>query len=54
MLTTNDLATFTVRASTNLVNWFTITNALSLSNGSAVLLDTITNAPQKYYQVLEQ
>ncbi len=54
MLTTNDLATFTVRASTNLVNWFTITNALSLSNGSAVLVDTITNAPQKFYQVLEQ
>jgi photosystem II stability/assembly factor-like uncharacterized protein len=54
MLTTNDLATFTVLASTNLVNWFTITNALSLSNGSAVLVDTITNAPQKYYQVLEQ
>ena len=42
------------RASTNLINWFTITNALSLSNGSAVLVDTITNAPRKFYQVLEQ
>jgi photosystem II stability/assembly factor-like uncharacterized protein len=54
MFTTNDLATFTVLASTNLINWFAITNALSLTNGSAVLLDTLTNAPQKYYQVLEQ
>jgi photosystem II stability/assembly factor-like uncharacterized protein len=54
MLTTNDLATFTVLASTNLVNWYAVTNALSLTNGSAVLLDTITNAPQKFYQVLEQ
>jgi hypothetical protein len=54
MLTSNDLATFTVLASTNLVNWFAMTNALSLTNGSAVLLDTITNAPRKFYQVLEQ
>lgn len=54
MLTSNDLATFTVLASTNLINWFAITNALSLTNGSAVLVDTMTNAPHKFYQVLEQ
>lgn len=54
MLTSNDLATFTILASTNLINWFAITNALSLTNGSAVLIDTITNAPQRYYKVLEQ
>jgi photosystem II stability/assembly factor-like uncharacterized protein len=54
MFTTNDLATFTVLASTNLNTWFAITNALSLTNGSAVLTDTMTNVPQKYYQVLEQ
>ncbi|HTV39979.1 MAG TPA: hypothetical protein VMF08_05355 [Candidatus Sulfotelmatobacter sp.] len=38
----------------HLINWFAVTNALSLTNGSAVLLDTITNAPRKFYQVLEQ
>jgi hypothetical protein len=54
MLTSNDLATFSVLASTNLVDWFAVTNALSLSNGSAVLVDTITNAPRKFYRVLEQ
>lgn len=54
MFTSNDLATFTVLASTNLVNWVAVTNALSLTNGSAVLVDTMTNAPRKFYRVLEQ
>lgn len=54
MLTTNDLATFTVYASTNLVNWQTITNALTLTNGSIIFQDTISNAPQRYYRVVEQ
>lgn len=54
MLTTNDLATFTVFASTNLTDWFAVTNALSLSNGSAVFLDSVTNAPRRFYKVLEQ
>lgn len=54
MLTTNDLATFTVFASTNLFEWFPITNALSVSNGSAIFSDTITNAPERFYKVLEQ
>ena len=54
MLTTNDLATFTVYASTNLVNWFSITNALTLTNGSVIFQDTISNAPERYYRVVEQ
>ncbi|MEY4388214.1 MAG: hypothetical protein RLY20_3497 [Verrucomicrobiota bacterium] len=54
LLTTNDLASFTVLASTNLVNWFSITNALSVTNGSIIFQDTLTNAPQKFYRVLEQ
>jgi photosystem II stability/assembly factor-like uncharacterized protein len=53
LLTTNDLATFEVQASTNLVQWSTITNALTLTNGTVVLRDIITNAPSRYYRVLE-
>lgn len=53
LLTTNDLATFEVQASTNLVQWSVITNALTLTNGTVVLRDTITNAPSRYYRVLE-
>jgi photosystem II stability/assembly factor-like uncharacterized protein len=54
LLTTNDLATFTVFASTNLVDWFSITNTLTVTNGSIIFQDVITNAPQRYYRVLEQ
>ena len=54
MLTTNDLATFTVYASTNLVNWEAITNALILTNGSVIFQDIITNAPHRFYRVVEQ
>ena len=54
MLTTNDLATFTVFASTNLVNWFSITNTLTVTNGSIIFEDTLNDAPQKFYRVLEQ
>ena len=54
MLTSNDVATFHVFASTNLINWFAITNALTLTNGSVIFQDSITNAPQRFYRVLEQ
>ncbi len=54
MLTSNDVATFHVFASTNLVNWFSISNALTLTNGSVIFQDSITNAPRRYYKVLEQ
>lgn len=54
MLTTNDLATFTVYASSNMVDWVTVTNALSLTNGSALFHDVWTNSPQRYYKVTEQ
>ena len=54
MLTTNDFATFTFSASTNLVDWFSITNALTGTNGSVIFQDSITNAPQRFYRVLEQ
>lgn len=54
MLTTNDLATFTVFASTNLADWFTITNTLTVTNGSIIFEDALDSAPQKFYRVLEQ
>ncbi len=43
LLTTNDVATFTVYASTNLIGWFPITNALTVTNGSIIFSDSITN-----------
>jgi Immunoglobulin domain len=54
MLTSNDVATFHVFASTNLINWFSITNALTLTNGSVIFQDSLTNAPHRFYRVLEQ
>ena len=54
LLTTNDLAHFTVFASTNLPNWFPITNTLTLTNGSVIFEDSLGAAPQKFYRVLEQ
>lgn len=54
MLTTNDLAGFSVYASTNLTDWTLVTNALSLTNGSVIFQDTITNQARRYYKVLAQ
>ena len=49
-----DLPAFEAQASTNLVNWETLTNALSLTNGSLLLRDPNTaNLPQRYYRVVE-
>jgi hypothetical protein len=53
LLTTNDIATFTVEASTNLVNWFAISNVLSVTNGMMLFQDTTTNYPARFYRVLE-
>ncbi len=54
LLTTNDLATFDVLGSTNLVDWTLITNALTLTNGSIIFEDMMTNSPQRYYRVRER
>ncbi|HSU54226.1 MAG TPA: hypothetical protein VLT36_09225 [Candidatus Dormibacteraeota bacterium] len=53
VLTTNDLQTFKVQASTNLTDWTVLTNTLSLTNGMVVLEDAWTNAPTRYYRVSE-
>jgi hypothetical protein len=54
LLTTNDLATFDVLASTNLVDWTIITNSLTLTNGSILFEDPTTNYPARYYRVRER
>ena len=54
LLTTNDLNTFDVFASTNLVDWTIITNSLTLTNGSIIFEDVTTNYPARYYRVRER
>ena len=53
LLTTNDLATFDVLASTNLSDWTVITNALTLTNGNILFQDSTTNYPARFYKVRE-
>jgi hypothetical protein len=50
----SDLAAFEAQASTNLLNWVTLSNALSVSGGILFLQDPEqTNYPARYYRVLE-
>jgi hypothetical protein len=50
----SDLAAFEAQASTNLVDWATLPNALSVTNGQLLLQDPVqTNYPARYYRVLE-
>jgi hypothetical protein len=54
LLTTNDLAHFTAQASSNLVNWSTLPNALSITNGQLLLQDPAqTNVPARFYRIIE-
>lgn len=53
LLTSNDVATFDVLASTNLASWVVLTNALSLTNGSILFEDSTTNYPARFYRVRE-
>jgi alpha-tubulin suppressor-like RCC1 family protein len=53
-LTSADLAHFQVQASTNLVDWTTLSNALVLTNGAIQLQDAdAANALMRYYRILE-
>jgi len=53
-LSLSDLANFEAQASTDLMNWVTLTNALSLANGMLQLQDnTGTNWPTRFYRILE-
>jgi hypothetical protein len=55
VLTTNDLSAFTAQASSNLIDWVNLPNALSITNG-LLLLDDPTQAgfPSRFYRIVEQ
>jgi hypothetical protein len=54
LLTPADLANFEAQASTNLVDWTTLTNAMSLTNGLLQLQDAArTNFDTRYYRIVE-
>jgi len=51
----DDVAHFEVRASTNLVDWLTLTPELTLTNGVLLLRDlNRTNYPARFYRVIER
>jgi photosystem II stability/assembly factor-like uncharacterized protein len=52
-LTTNDVSTFEVQASTNLSDWTPLTNSLLLTNG-LILLEDAKDSPHKFYRVIER
>jgi hypothetical protein len=50
-----DLAGFQVLASTNLVNWQSISNVLTVTNGMLLLQDSEQGQyPNRFYRILEQ
>jgi alpha-tubulin suppressor-like RCC1 family protein len=54
LLSPSDLANFEAQASTNLVNWVTLPNALSLTNGTLLLQDAgPNNYSTRYYRIIE-
>jgi hypothetical protein len=54
LLLPGDLPGFQAQVSTNLVNWVTLSNSLSLTNGMLVLRDPAsTNAPSRFYRIIE-
>jgi alpha-tubulin suppressor-like RCC1 family protein len=54
-LTVTDPAGLTFEASSNLVDWIPLTNAVSVTNGSAQLLDpNATNSAARFYRLMRQ
>jgi hypothetical protein len=54
LLTASNLVNFEAQGSTNLVDWLTLTNALSVTNGMLQLQDDgQTNYPARYYRIIE-
>jgi hypothetical protein len=50
----SDLTNFEVQVSTNLANWTTLPNSLSLTNGTVQLRDyDSTNSPARFYRIIE-
>jgi hypothetical protein len=55
ILALNDPAALIFEASTDLVAWIPLTNALTLTNGAAQLRDPgATNSPARFYRLLRQ
>ena len=53
-LTEDDLANFEAQASTDLVNWTTLPDALSITDGALQLQDTSrTNFSTRFYRIIE-
>jgi alpha-tubulin suppressor-like RCC1 family protein len=52
-LSPSDLPNFEAQASTDLVNWVTLPNALSLTNGMLLLQDSGSNYTARYYRIIE-
>jgi hypothetical protein len=53
-IASGDLAAFEAQASTNLVNWVVLTNALTWNNGVLQLRDAgSTNYPVRFYRMVE-
>jgi len=54
-LTSADLSNFTAQASSNLVDWVALPNALSVTNGLLLLQDLDQSGiPARFYRILEQ
>jgi alpha-tubulin suppressor-like RCC1 family protein len=54
LLTTNDLSAFTAQASSNLFDWVTLPNALSITNGLLMLQDPAqTTFSSRFYRIIE-
>jgi len=54
ILSAADLANLEVQVSTNLVDWATLPDALTLTNGAIQLQDTgATNQPMRFYRTIE-
>ena len=54
LLTAANLTNFSAQASTDLVNWVTLPNALSLTNGMLLLQDSSSsNFATRYYRLVE-
>jgi hypothetical protein len=54
LLSSNDIAHFTIVVSTNLVDWDVLTSPLFLANGLLWLQDSsATNWPKRFYRVIE-
>jgi hypothetical protein len=55
LLSTNDLGGFTAQASSNLVDWVNLPNALSITNGMLLLSDPNQSSfPARFYRIVEQ